>query len=87
MVQRNDLMETFAMSLTDCAAARGWATSPLFLDVIRNGTGCADGMTPESFELTLTQDAPQRKTWGCDEPVVNLERACFSALAGKYYPR
>jgi len=86
MVQRNDLMKTFAMSPADCAAARGWATNPLFVDVIRNGTGCADGMTPESFELTLTQDAPRRKTWGCDEPVVDLERACFNALAGRYDP-
>jgi hypothetical protein len=85
-VQRNDLQKTFAMSAADCAAARGWATNARFLDVIRNGTGCAGGNTPESFELTLLQDAPRRKTWGCDEPAVDLERQCLGALADRLYP-
>jgi hypothetical protein len=85
-VQRDDVMKTFAMAPADCAAARGWATNALFVDVIRNGTGCAEGMTPESFELTLMQAELGRKTWGCDAAVVVLERACLGALADRLYP-
>jgi hypothetical protein len=85
-VQRDNVIENFKLGPADCAAARGWATNARFLDVLRNGTGCADGTNPESFELTLTGDAPRRKTWGCDEPVVDLERKCFGALAERFYP-
>ena len=71
------------LSQADCAAARAWATNAHFVDVLRNGIGCSEGMVPESFELTLAQDAPRRKTWGCGEPTVVLERACWSALADR----
>ena len=87
-VQRDDTEKTFVMTAADCAAARGCATNARFLDVIRNGTGCSDGATPESFELTLVQgDGPRRKTWGCAEPTVALERTCLGALADRVYPR
>ena len=85
-VQRNDSKKIFDLSAADCDAAQGWATNALFLDVIRNGTGCSMGNVPESFELTLAQDAPRRKTWDCDAPVVVLERACLGALADRLSP-
>jgi hypothetical protein len=85
MVQIENASKTIAMGAADCAAARGWVTNARFLDVIRNGTGCAGGSTPESFELTLMQDAPRRKTWGCDEPTVALERQCLTGLAKRLY--
>jgi hypothetical protein len=40
---------------------------------------------PESFELTLLQEQPRRKTWGCDEPTVDLERQCLTVLAKRLY--
>jgi hypothetical protein len=84
-VQIEDVSKTIAMSAADCAAARGWVTNARFLDVIRNGTGCAGGAMPESFELTLLQEQPGRKTWGCDEPTVDLERQCLTVLAKRLY--
>jgi hypothetical protein len=91
--QHDNDARVVTMDAADCAASHGWATNARFLEVLRTGDGCsippdllAKNAT-ESFEVYLPGgDQPRRKTYGCAEPTLDLERACFRALVDRLFP-
>jgi hypothetical protein len=88
--QAMDKVTVVEMNAADCAAAHAWATNARFLEVLRTGDGCPtrleDDVT-ESFEVHVPQSVSlARKTSGCAEPTLELERRCFRALAERLAP-
>jgi hypothetical protein len=89
--QAMDKVTVVEMNGADCAAARAWATNARFLEILGTGDGCqtrpGDEVT-ESFEVYIpgTIGGLARKTSGCAEPTLELERRCFRALAERLAP-
>jgi hypothetical protein len=87
--QHTNAMRTATLAAGDCAGARAWVTNAAFLDVLRTGAGCPylNGNATETFELMLTTDGRfARKTYLCDEPTVDAERACLADLVKRLFP-
>jgi hypothetical protein len=90
--QHADNARVVTMNAADCAAAHAWATNARFLEILRTGDGCpdpADANTKnatESFDVyTRDGQSVSRKTWGCSEPTMDAERACFRALIDRLF--
>jgi hypothetical protein len=77
---------TAEMADAECRAARAWVTNALFLQVLRDGTGCEMGKLAESFAVTLGGGTTSRKTWDCSEPTVALARSCLQGLVDRHFP-
>jgi hypothetical protein len=85
--QRNDLPVTVTLSGTDCAAARGWATSERFLAALASGEDCVPQAPQEAFDVTLTDSRQyRRKTFGCSALPIAAVRACLGALVARLFP-